>query len=163
MKQHGGKKDDCDIYAADFRNLIRADSRANYNMRLINTVGRWTVEFQTYFYANINPEIELFSLWHAQELGYPTTAKSIFSSNMCETLNFMVKYIQDFKEVSTKLSRWQTKHWLLLGLRPGCSVDDEPKEEDYSCLGSLGERESGDTKYCQGSPTFPFLQATQAE
>ena len=110
MKQHGGRKDDCDIYAADFRHLIRAVSRANYNMRLINTVGRWTVEFQAYFYANINPEVELFSLWHAMELEFPTTDKIIFSSNMCETLNFMVKYIQDFKEVSSKQSL-TALHW----------------------------------------------------
>ena len=59
-------------------------------------------------------------------------------------------------------SQSQTKHWLL-GLRPGRPVDNGPQEEDYSARVAMGERESRDKKDKPGSPTFPFLQTTQAE
>ena len=57
---------------------------------------------------------------------------------------------------------WQTNHWLL-GLRTGRPVDNGPQDGDNSAWVVWVERESGDKKDKPGSPTFPFLQATQAE
>ena len=66
-------------------------------------------------------------------------------------------YIQaNFKPIVSS-----TKH-RLLGLRPGRPVYTVSQERDY-CLGSLRKRESGDKKDKPRSPTFPFLQDTQAE
>ena len=49
--------------------------------------------------TNINPDVHLYSDWLAKEIKFPTTEKSIFTSNGCEHINFVVKFLQDFKEV----------------------------------------------------------------
>ena len=102
------------------RFLIRASSREDYQLRLFETAGRWSPAYQTYYMTHINPEVELYSKWHADHLKFPTTEKSIFSSNNCEHLNYIAAALQDFKEVNEVIfllsssSSLISPHFLLL-------------------------------------------------
>ena len=87
------------IPSSNSRYLIRADSEEDYQSKLMQLVGRWSPAFQTYYLANIHPEIRLFSLWLAKEINYPYTTNSIFQSNGCEHLNYMAAALQKFQEV----------------------------------------------------------------
>ena len=93
------RKSICLIYLNCCRWLIRSDSQEHYNIRLINTVQRWSPAFQQYYMTNINTDVHLYSDWLAKKIKFPTTKDSIFTSNGCEHINFMVKFLQDFKEV----------------------------------------------------------------
>lgn len=65
----------------------------------IQVCGRWSPAFNNYFMTHINPDVDLFSLWLAKELDFPTTENSIFTSNGCEHINFMARSLQGFREV----------------------------------------------------------------
>ena len=102
VAKHGGGKDDRSVLKSDFRYLIRAESKDDYQLKLMNVVTRWSQPFISYFMQHVAPEIEKFSLWTARSWNYPTTEDSIVTSNQCEHINRLAAEQQNWTQNSRK-------------------------------------------------------------
>ena len=99
VAKHGGGSDDRSVLKSDFRHLIRADSKDDYQLKLMNVVTRWSQPFISYYMQNIAPEIEKFALWTAKSWNFPTTRDSVVTSNQCEHINRLAAEQQNWTEL----------------------------------------------------------------
>ena len=99
ISKHGGGSDDKSVLKSDFRHLIRAESKDDYQLKLMNVVTRWSQAFISYFMQHIAPDIEMFALWTAKSWNYPTTPDSVITSNQCEHINRLAAEQQNWTEL----------------------------------------------------------------
>ena len=81
-----------------FRHLIRADSEEDYEQRLSSVVIRWPHAFTFYYTLHIHKEINKYGIWTMRAWDFPTTERSIITSNQCEHVNRLVKEQQNWVE-----------------------------------------------------------------
>ena len=71
----------------------------DYQQRLAAAITRWPHDYIRYFMINIAPDIQKYGAWTVRSWNFPTTERSIITSNQCEHINRLAKEQQDWMEV----------------------------------------------------------------
>lgn len=97
LRTHGAKSIDISIYMDDIRTLFHLPTENEYNKSLANMKNKWSSPFFDYYQNNINPDIHVIARWAIEPYGIYHPFSGI-TNNQSESLNFVVKQLQEWHE-----------------------------------------------------------------
>ena len=95
----GGNATEENAYKRDFRDLLRCDSKEQYEERLAVVKEGWKDDFRAYYDKHIQPDVDRMAAWVLRDIGFPMTERSTITSNQCESLNRWVKECQGWNRL----------------------------------------------------------------
>jgi hypothetical protein len=96
VDNHGGIKDDREVYVADVTELLLCEDFSGFTKLLQAKEARWSEPFIDYFRARILTKVEEYGTWSVSKL---VTTGRLITTNQSEGFNTLLKSLQDWKEV----------------------------------------------------------------
>ena len=98
LRSHGAPSSDISVYMSDIRTILHLPAENDYNKLLADMKKKWSAPFYDYYQNNINPDIHAIARW-AIESHHIYDPFSGITNNQSESLNFVVKQLQDWHEL----------------------------------------------------------------
>ena len=97
LKSHGALSLDTGVYLNDIRSLFHVVTQKGYDSLLTSMKSKWSAPFFDYYNSNINSDIECIARWGIESYGVYNPYSGV-TNNQAESLNFVIKQLQDWKE-----------------------------------------------------------------
>lgn len=97
LRNHGAPSQDVSVYLNDVRSLFHLPTETEYCSKLAKMKAKWSAPFSEYYEQNITPDIHVIARWAIEQYGVYNPFSGI-TSNQSESLNFVIKQLQDWHE-----------------------------------------------------------------
>jgi hypothetical protein len=95
LKRHQGKGSDITVYKSSIRELLQCNSAAELAKKMKTLEPTWSEAFKTYYTSNLLKRVETAYTGYLKTVGLHTNG---ITTNMSESLNFVIKQFQGWKE-----------------------------------------------------------------
>jgi hypothetical protein len=95
LKRHDGKKSDIEVYKSNVRELLQCTSAGEMNTKFSTLEPSWSESFKTYYNSHLLDRVETAYTGYLQSVGLQ---KNSITTNMSESLNFVIKDFQSWQE-----------------------------------------------------------------
>lgn len=97
LRSHGAPSQDVSVYLSDLRMLFHLPTENEYSSTLASMKKKWSAPFFDYYSNSINPDIHGIARWAIEPHGIYNPFSGI-TNNQSESLNFVIKQLQDWRE-----------------------------------------------------------------
>ena len=97
LRAHGAPSQDVLEYTKDVQKLFHQRTLVEYQTQLNEMQKKWSAPFYKYFLKNIHVDVTSIGRWVLEDRGVYNPYSGV-TSNQSESLNYVVKQMQDWKE-----------------------------------------------------------------
>ncbi len=121
LRGHGAPSVDISVYLNDIRALLHLPTESQYSSTLTTMKEKWSAPFFDYYSNNITPDIHAIARWAIEPYRIYNPFSGI-TNNQSESLNFVIKQLQEWKESPLDcmaLSLYHLQNYYLMEIHRG--------------------------------------------